>query len=182
MDEATPQQAIALFGEPRLDRQSDLSMYEIQKLLSADTAKRNFKTLEWENVKGYKDVMLTFSSDDKLLLVFATPLDEAADSVETLCHGNWKPVVKDLASAFASEMSSPSAATSQEPLTRVVYNLFSLSPSTFCFASISNEHRASTEKSAQPVRFPGKVMIVVLVSRSVERKATKTSTPVRRKS
>jgi hypothetical protein len=170
LDETTPLQAIEIFGKTRLDRPSSLHVYDIQALLSADTAKLNFQALEWENVKGYKDVMLTFSSDDKLRMVFATPESQGTKSLENLCGGNWKPASRNLLKDFRSEIAAPSKSVLSAPITKSGYQVFALSPRAFCVADIINEPKPSETLLPAMTGFPGKVGIITMVSRAVESK------------
>ena len=175
LDETTPQQAIALYGEPRIYRDSSLHVYDIQPLLSADTAKRNFETGEWENAKGHKSIMLTFSSDDKLRMIFATPDNEGTKTLENLCGGNWKPAGKDLVKDFRSEMSTNPKPVPTMAITKKWYQIYAMTPRTFCVADILNE----IPNSVLPVMsaYPGRVGIITMVSRAVESKAKPKATP-----
>ncbi len=181
LDETTPLQAIALFGKPRLDRDSALHVYDIQPLLSADTAKRNFQTLEWENVQGSKSIMLTFSADDKLLMVFASFENEGTKSLESLCGGNWKPAGQSLVNDFRAEMSSTAKPGSTTPVTKMVYKVFALTPRAFCTGYIINEPKTSAVLLPAMAAFPGTLSDITIVSRAVEAKA-KPKAPVKKSS
>ncbi len=169
LDETTPLQAIAMYGEPRLDRPSTLHVYDIQPLLSASTAKRDFQALEWEKVKGYKDVMLTFSADDKLLMIFATPENEGTKSLENICGGNWKPAGKDMVKDFRAEMAENPKPVPLTPITKKWYQVFTITPRAFCTADILNEIPNSPLPAM--TAYPGRVGIITIVSRAVESKA-----------
>jgi len=175
LDETTPQQALALYGEPRIYRDSTLHVYDIQPLLSADTAKRNFETGEWENAKGHKSIMLTFSSDDKLRMIFATPDSEGTKTLENLCGGNWKPAGQDLVKDFRAEMSAIPKPVPTVPITKKWYQVYALTPRAFCVADILNE----IPNSVLPIMpiYPGRVGIITMVSRAVESKVKPKATP-----
>ncbi|HRI02881.1 MAG TPA: hypothetical protein PLL77_03980 [Pyrinomonadaceae bacterium] len=168
LDEATPEQAIAIYGRPRIYRDSTLHVYDIQPLLSADTAKRNFEVGEWENAKGHKSIMLTFSSDDKLRMIFATPDNEGTKTLENLCGGNWKPAGQDLVKDFRAEMSANPKPVPTVPITKKWYQVYALTPRAFCVSDILNE----IPNSALPIIpvYPGRVGIITMVSRAVESK------------
>ncbi|MGB2752335.1 MAG: hypothetical protein WBC19_09785 [Pyrinomonadaceae bacterium] len=175
LDETTPEQAIAIYGGPRIYRDSSLHVYDIQPLLSTETAKRNFETGEWENAKGHKSIMLTFSSDDKLRMIFATPDNEGTKTLENLCGGNWKPAGQDLVKDFRAEMSSNPQTVPTVPITKKWYQIYAMTPRTFCVADILNE----IPNSVLPIMpiYPGRVGIVTMVSRAVESKAKPKTTP-----
>ncbi|MEQ1924128.1 MAG: hypothetical protein ABL952_16620 [Pyrinomonadaceae bacterium] len=168
LDETTPEQAIAIYGTPRIYRDSSLHVYDIQALLSADATKRNFETGEWENAKGHKSIMLTFSSDDKLRMIFATPDNEGTKTLETLCGGNWKPAGKNMVKDFRAEMAGNPKSVPLVPITKKWYQIFAITPRAFCVADILNE----IPNSALPAMtaYPGRVGIITMVSRAVESK------------
>ncbi|MBK7392849.1 MAG: hypothetical protein IPI64_06040 [Chloracidobacterium sp.] len=169
LDETTPPQVLALYGEPRIYRDSTLHVYDIQPLLSADTAKRNFETGEWENAKGHKSIMLTFTMDNKLRMIFATPENAGTKTLENLCGGNWKPAGQDLVKDFRAEMSSNPKPVPTVPITKKWYQIYAMTPRTFCVADILNE----IPNSVLPIMpiYPGRVGIITMVSRAVESKA-----------
>lgn len=175
LDETTPEQAIAIYGRPRIYRDSTLHVYDIQSLLSADTAKRNFEVGEWENAKGHKSIMLTFTMDDKLRMIFATPDNEGTKMLENLCGGIWKPAGQDLVKDFRAEMSSKPKPVPTVPITKKWYQVYALTPRAFCVADILNE----TANSVLPVMpvYPGRVGIITIVSRTVELKVRPKATP-----
>lgn len=175
LDETTPEQAIAIYGRPRIYRDSTLHVYDIQSLLSADTAKRNFETGEWESAKGHKSIMLTFTMDDKLRMIFATPDNEGTKTLENLCGGNWKPAGQDLVKDFRVEMSANPKPVPTLPITKKWYQVYALTPRAFCVADILNE----IPNSALPIMpvYPGRVGIITIVSRTVELKVKPKATP-----
>ena len=179
LDETSPMQAIAIFGQPRLDRPSKLHADDIQTLLSPNTAKPDFQTLEWENVNGYDAVMLTFSADDKLLKIAAWPKSEGTKSLESLCGGNWKAAGQNLVKDFRAELSSASKPVSVTPVTKSWYKVFALTPRAFCIGYVINEPKPSTVPLPAMAAFPGRLSDITIVSRAVEANA-KQKAPVKK--
>ncbi len=79
LNESTPEQAIEIIGKPKSDKPNDHWHLMRNQWFVKDIGKK-LRTLDYDNVEGFKDVRLKFDSNSKLVSVHLEPKQMSASA------------------------------------------------------------------------------------------------------
>ena len=174
IDEASPEQAIGIFGKPKKDSNDRLLAIHY-KWVTKQARQKEWRVLHYENIEGFKDVKLNFDKNSKLVMISLEPKEISAQA--------FLSSYPDLDFRFANEVMSPAdfknpRDNSDKPQRLdVVYTLISVTDKVFVFGGVGNATGnvmstlfggTATRQSGRST--PGKMYIIQLVSRTVENK------------
>ncbi len=176
IDDTTPEQAIALLGKPTDDTTSGFSNLWFGRLLTNDTGKPIFRSLEFGKEGETTKIFLTFSAG-KLAAIDAFPKDARASELISKLGNKWRLQTEDDAANEFENWDQPRgaevkrASTNAENPWSMGYNLLAKTPKVFAMVGVVPTADDMTKTEViESGPFWGNVLQLSIVSRKLERK------------
>ena len=178
LDQSTPDEAIALLGKPTKDQLSPLRVDPLSSWITKKRKEKIFRTLEYKNpATGVEKVWLSFL-DGKLVSIL---LDMKEGTVSpnglTGIYGlEFRPLIGQADLAFSPRDFERDQGKIYPKTYPTVYHLTAASEKSFLTAMIGNVpsfggvFAKGLGVPDKPGSFPGKVMFIQLISRTLENK------------
>lgn len=172
IDEATPDDAIKLLGEPKKDKTDSLKIFGIQDWLTKDIKQKKYRILGYEKPEGLDYVLLGFL-DDKLVFIKLDPKKLPTNALTRAYGIEFAPNFKGINVAFNPKNYERNQGKVYPENYPAIYDMIAVSEKTFLCAAVDNGGFGSILKEAMGVpdstiSFPGKVMYLQIVSRKLE--------------
>lgn len=172
IDEATPDDAIKLLGEPKKDKIDSLQVFGIRDWLSKQIKDKKFRLLGYEKIEGLDFVWLGFLND-KLVFIKLDPKKLPTNALARAYGVEFAPNFDGINVAFNPKNYERNQGKLYPTNYPAVYDLIAVSEKTFLCAAVSNGSFGSILKEAMGVpdstiSFPGKIIYLLIVSRKLE--------------
>lgn len=172
LDEATPDDAIKIFGKSKKDKTESLPVAGVRIWLTKTIKEKKFRMMAFKNVGGVGSAVLGFL-DNKLVFVVFETKDLSPNSLSRAYGIEFTPNFEGFDLALKPgdfERNQGKIYPKQYPGT---YDLIGVSPKTFLVAGVGNTSMGSALKNAIGINdstlgFPGKVYYVQIISRTLE--------------
>jgi hypothetical protein len=175
LDESTTEQALAKFPNPKADKKDQIFRpLKYNEWFNVKNNK-NFRLLHYENIEGFKDVKLFFL-DNKLVVIQLEPEKLAASLLPQTYGTDFEVLVSGFDKAVSSKDFEREKGKTYPKRFPTVYEVMHKADKSYIFAGIGNSSFGSIlSKSVgledDPNSMPGKVLMIQLISRSLENKA-----------
>lgn len=168
IDEATPEKAIEILGIPSVDKLDSFRVYKIEDWVTKAIREKKFRRLEYKNIEGLDKVILAFQ-DSKLVFIELNPKKLDPDALENAFGVEFTPAFSKFDKALSP--GNFGKETGRAKSFPTFYYLYATAPKTFLVAGINNSSFGSllgTKGVNDDIGFPGKVMQLQFISRTLE--------------
>jgi hypothetical protein len=171
IDQSSPEDAIRILGKPVEDKTDSFRVYKIEDWITKSIREKKYRRLEYKNLEGLNKVILAFA-DSKLVFIELNPEKLDPDVLENAYGVAFTPTFAKTDIALNRGNYSRDngiKAKSYGPF----YYLYATAPKTFLVAGVSNSSLGSilgAKAVNDDIGYPGKVVQLQLVSRTLENK------------
>lgn len=172
IDESTPGDAIRILGQPQSDKMSDLPVRRINNWITKTRKEKVFKRLKFNKPQGMDAVELYFLSG-KLVMIQLDTKDLKPNSLAGVYGIEFRPMVEGIDESFNPKDFERNQGRVYPKSYPTIYHMVAVSEKSFVSAMIDNSSfgsilRKSVEIGDSEGNYPGKVMFLQLISRSLE--------------
>jgi hypothetical protein len=173
LDQSTPEDAVAKFGKPEKDEMSVLRTFSIDEWLTEKRKQKIFRQLQFKNVEGMDKVFLSFLDGKLVAIDLDIKKEFAAQSLGNSYGVEFRPVFSGLTKALHPEKFERMQGRDYPRTYPTVYRLVAVTPKSFLNATVGNASFGAAFRDLGGVTesegtFPGKVVWMQLVSRTLE--------------
>ena len=172
IDAASPDDAIAKFGKPKADKITSLPVSGVRVWLTKEIKNKKFRMLAFKKVGDANSAVLGFLDDKLVFIVFETK--DLAPSALSAAYGiDFSPNFDGVDVALSPENFERTQGKIYPKNYPATYDLIGVAAKTFICAGVSNAGFSAILKQSigvadSKLAFPGKVLVVQIVSRTLE--------------